>query len=113
MKTLLQHESLPIPESVAVCPICGAKLVAQFQCWQERDDKTWEAAEIDLNCVTEPDIDSRQWWPWHRRHYAMPYVDWLPLDVKLLAWVNENYRFVMDADEKAYKQPAPEWARLE
>ena len=83
---------LEIPGEVAVCPICKGKLYAQFDHWIEINGE-WKAAEVNLDCETEPDIDSEDWRDWLEGHYSMPYVDWLPVCHKVKKWVNENYCF--------------------
>lgn len=76
------------------CPICKAAIVAdEVVEWNETDDGSWEADTVKINCETEPDIDSDEWWPWHNRHWSMPYVYWLPLEEAVTKWVNERYRW--------------------
>jgi len=47
---------------------------------------------ISLECVTEPDIDSDDWPAWHRHHWSMPYVDWLPVENRVLRWFQKHFR---------------------
>ena len=87
---------LQIPEDVAVCPICGARIaVEEIDSW---DTETGEIAdnEVVYGCVTEPDIESKEWRPWFRWHYRMPYVDWLPLEDVVVRWFNANYAYRPD-----------------
>lgn len=84
---------LEIPQEVAVCPICQAKLYATFDSWIEGKNGEWLARSTRLDCETEPDIDSQEWEGWFDGHYSMPYVDWLPVDLEVTKWVNENYCF--------------------
>lgn len=71
------------------CPICGAKVhltaVIEWGC----DDG--EIVHAEYECETEPDIDSDEWPGWHAHHYRMPYVDWLPWEVRMLKWLNRHY----------------------
>jgi len=83
---------LEIPENVAVCPICKSKLYATFDHWIEENGK-WKAGGVHLDCITEPDIDSGQWDYWFEGHWSMPYVDWLPVEIRVLKWINQNYEF--------------------
>ncbi len=82
---------IQIPTDVAVCPICDGKLSTQADEWTERTDGTWKAVTAHPECEHEPEIDSDEWDDWHRGHYSMPYLDWLPLERPLLRWLNRNY----------------------
>ena len=86
---------IEIPSEVAVCPICKSKLYASFDDWIEENGQ-WAAASLNLDCETEPDIDSPEWWDWLSGHYSMPYVDWLPVHVIVTKWINENYCFDLE-----------------
>jgi hypothetical protein len=83
---------LPFP-----CPICGAKVRLTAVTEWGTDDGHIEFAEYE--CETEPDIDSGDWPDWHRGHYAMPYVDWLPWENRMLTWLNRNYHYRDEAGE--------------
>jgi hypothetical protein len=72
------------------CPICGKGVVVETVT-EWHDDGTIVHAEIE--CETEPDIDSDEWSDWHAEHYAMPYVDWLPYEVRALKWLAERYTY--------------------
>jgi hypothetical protein len=78
------------------CPICGARVylhkVTEWGC----DDG--EIIGIEYDCETEPDIDSPEWEDWHQGHYAMPYVDWLPWENRMISWLNRKYYY---SDEEA------------
>lgn len=83
---------LLIPQEVAVCPVCGARLsIRQIECW-DHDGNVMGDGTV-FGCNTEPDIDSSEWGAWYGRHYQHPYVDWLPLEVAVVTWVNEHYRY--------------------
>lgn len=88
-KLLPTDVELDIPESVAVCPYCRSKLYATFQCWTQNDEGQWKADEIHLDCenINSEKID----------HYYMPYVHQMPVDLKCLEWVNENYSFDIES----------------
>ncbi len=80
---------LELPEP---CPICGAKvLLTGVQAWCP-DDGSFDT--VDLDCETEPDIDGPDWPDWHRGHFSMPYVDWLPYENRMLDWLDETYFWV-------------------
>ena len=73
------------------CPICGAKVILTVVIEWDADDG--EIIQVEYECETEPDIDSDEWSDWHRGHYAMPYVDWLPWEVAMLRWLNWHYYY--------------------
>ena len=94
MKTIRADDRIDIPPEVARCPICGRKITAvAFNTHQQDEQGRWYAVEVSLECETEPDIDSPQWMDWFQGHYSMPYIDWLPLEIKVRAWLKENFRF--------------------
>lgn len=73
---------ITIPPEVALCPYCEGKLTAQANGWQEPDEgEIWDVTEIDLQCEHQ-DIDDPD------DHTYMPYVYWLPVEVKVLKWMN-------------------------
>lgn len=80
-----------IPESVAVCPICGKRLWIECieEVSQESDDAPWLPESISLSCEDEPDIGSKGWCEWHQWHFATPYIDWLPVEVLVLRWLRQ------------------------
>ncbi|MDE2101211.1 MAG: hypothetical protein KGL39_28455 [Patescibacteria group bacterium] len=76
------------------CPICGAALLLDAgQGCEQTADGTWIATELDLQCTSEPDIDSGEWDEWHRWHYRQPYTDWLPLEQRILRAVRRRFYF--------------------
>lgn len=93
MKTIRPHKPIAIPKAVECCPICGGKLTAQVESWDQQHDGTWTASGIDVSCEHEPDIDGDQWEDWFANHYRMPYVDWLPVHTRLLTWMGGQFRF--------------------
>ena len=108
-KQILQPgDVIKIPAEVAVCPICGSALVARpsWPCnlgcsWAGCPCHTgwllvkgqWQIESCNIDCETGPDIEDEQWWPWAAGHYSQPYIDWLPVEKKVVDWINENYRF--------------------
>ncbi len=100
MNAIKQGQLPDLPDTFQ-CPICGAPVVVDdIDEWEENDDGTWQVSEngIQINCSTEPDIDSDDWDDWERKHWSMPYVEWLPLSMKVAKYVQENYRFEMRDD---------------
>jgi hypothetical protein len=82
-----------------VCPICGGTLYVHVEGWtQETTDPTsdWLADTLVVECEHAPDLDSDEFDAWMNEHYRMPYVDWLPLEQSILAWMKKKYRFQME-----------------
>jgi hypothetical protein len=48
----------------------------------------WKADEIVLDCEDEETSE--------KNHSEMPYVYQLPVDTKVLAWVNDKHHFNLD-----------------
>lgn len=92
-KLLSPDAVLTIPRSLATCPKCDGQLYGHFEAWVQRRDGSWACEEIKLDCESEPVISSRKYMDWLNWHYDMPYVDWLPLEVRLTRWVNARYSF--------------------
>jgi len=94
MITLQMGEVPEVPDKYR-CPICGDKLTLEIDAWTEDYDGTKAADDgVHVFCVSEPDITDDDFEVWLDGHYKMPYVDWLPVDLKIYAWLEDNYRFV-------------------
>lgn len=78
------------------CPICGEKLAFEAITGMKQGDDGWYVDSFDFGCVTEPDMDSREWKPWFYGHHHEPYTDWLPMHVEIEAWLRANYRFEVE-----------------
>lgn len=83
--------TLPIPPEVGRCPYCDESLEATFECWAQQEDGTWAAEEIALSCPNSDGYGGGD-----DDHYVMPYVYLLPVETRLLDWVNQRYRFRID-----------------
>lgn len=100
MQTIKCDAIIKIPPEIAVCPICGAEvIIEEIDEWEQEDDGTWSAGEtgVRLNCVTQPafeDEDASD--DFMASHWSMPYVDWLPISVRVIEWLRQNYRFDME-----------------
>ena len=70
------------------CPVCGAKVIVTNV--TEWESESGRPLTIEYDCETEPDIDGDDWWDWHRGHWNMPYVDWLPWEKRALDWLHKN-----------------------
>lgn len=91
-----QVSEIKLPASLAVCPICGKRILLEEITGMVQDElcDLWIADEISVTCETEPDIDNRNWNDWMSWHFSTPYIDWLPVSQKVEAWLKANYRFV-------------------
>lgn len=52
--------------------------------------------EAEIDCETEPplnDDNADEWDAWFEEHYRMPYVDWMPYEVRAIAWLNANFTY--------------------
>jgi hypothetical protein len=90
---------LPMPLPRFACPICGAKVyLTSVDEWGADDG---EIIGASFDCETEPDIpdiDSDARGKWFEGHYRMPYVDWLPWEIKVMRWLNQHYHYRTEAD---------------
>lgn len=96
MQIIETNAVLDVPASVATCPYCGQALKVSFDHWVQQEDGSWAIEHAALDCVAEPDLDDEaasDYDNWLAEHTYMPYVYWLPVDVLVTKWVNENYRF--------------------
>lgn len=76
------------------CPICSSNIKITANAWEYCEKtKLWMATEIEVNCTKEPDLESDEWEEWFNWHYSMPYVDWLPLEIRLLKSIQKKYRY--------------------
>lgn len=110
-KLILPHDvnagMIRVPREVAVCPYCDepTPLVARISELEEANKRRglWRVSEIELECTSEPELFDDEprmavrdeWEEWMNAHSYMPYVYWLPIDLRVLRWINELYRFVM------------------
>lgn len=86
---------IAVPEKLAVCPICGGKLtITACDAGTMYEPGLWTPEEITTECEHMPDIDSDEWVAWNAWHYNMPYVDWLPVDTKILRWFQRTVRYL-------------------
>jgi len=86
-----RNEWFKFPLEVAICPICGAGVVANFDEWESETGRVTECG-FHVDCIDEPDIHADAWDDWFTSHWSMPYVDWLPLEVRLYQWFDQRYR---------------------
>ena len=84
---------IAIPPEIAVCPYCDTKLTAHSEAWTQEDDDSWIATDVQVDCETEPDMESEEWEEWMKWHSDMPYVYMLPVVQTVTKWINSKYRF--------------------
>jgi hypothetical protein len=91
-------DEIQIPESVAVCPDCQTKLTISPDGWTEAEDGSGMICDSFTSwCETEPDAEQdAEFDAFMDAHpsFVMPYLDRLPIDIKIEAWLKVNYRFV-------------------
>jgi hypothetical protein len=81
-----------IPAFIAVCPICGAGVrIEEINEWETETGRV-PVCGFHINCVTEPGLHSKKWEEWFNAHWSMPYVDWLPLEIRVHKWFDRRYR---------------------
>jgi len=79
---------------VKPCPYCGGKLSFSTSEWQQEDDGSWVATEVQIECSNEPDIDSDEWWEWSHNHGDQDYNDaWYSLTGRVLRELRTRVRF--------------------
>ena len=87
---------LHVPTDVAVCPYCGAALRVTFGYWQQQEDGSWTARDVQAECAAQPTTDGEKWRDWAERHSCLPYIHQVPVDTAVERWVNTYYRFVLE-----------------
>lgn len=84
-----QQEACTVPESIAVCPICGEPIWIEDIQEVEEDGDRLLPTTATITCSTEPDVDSDEWPAWHDGHFSTPYIDWLPIKNRILNWLEQ------------------------
>lgn len=101
MKYLDPHKWYEFPPEVAKCPICGdAVIVGDFDEWESETGRVTECG-FHIDCKSEPDEDDPAYDDWFYSHWSMPYVDWLPLEVRLYKWFDQRYRLSLLTQREA------------
>ena len=97
-------DPIVIPLDIAVCPYCGGKLyVSEINEYSIGEDGEIVAEHISLDCSSTPDAikEPMTWEEWNIWHSQMPYVNWLPLEEPVKAWLNKTYTLVHGDKVKA------------
>jgi hypothetical protein len=76
-----------------LCPYCQGDLTYRCNGWELDENGLWMADSFDMECSTEPDMESEEWEDWMDNHSDMPYVHQLPVDERVKASINKYYRF--------------------
>lgn len=93
-----------------LCPYCGANMTYTATGW-DQDTETkyprklkkqlkkkynwplWIATSFDHDCHSMPDFESEEWDDWMNQHSYMPYVNQLPVDLKVERFIKKRFRF--------------------
>jgi hypothetical protein len=99
MKKATLGDRVNIPLNVACCPICSEPIYGYIE-EIEHHEKGYSVGNcgFKIDCTSEPDlekIDTFEWEEWFSTHWSMPYVDWLPLEIKMSKWLNNNYQLYL------------------
>lgn len=80
----MNHSTRVIPEAIATCPECGAKLICDISEWIHSSCDSFDSRLIDLGlsvqCSAE-DLENRD--TWHRCWQA----EWQPVITKVERWL--------------------------
>jgi hypothetical protein len=77
-----------VPDGVGKCPYCGGQLDVSSVVGEYLEEGVWLVDDVHLDCMNEPDIDSEEWVEFNKVHSWMPYVYWLPVQEKVIYWLN-------------------------
>jgi hypothetical protein len=81
-----------LPPALSKCPYCGLKLyIEEITGWCRNEDGHWGVDELSLRCEAEDDIDQMVGDEGDCSHSYMPYVYWLPITLRVIDWLNENF----------------------
>jgi hypothetical protein len=93
MQLVDEIQDMELPQILAVCPYCRAKLRATST-GGEWDDKeqAWIPECIDFNSECEPDIDDPNWDDWEQAHSLHAFSEWLPVSTTVEKYLAMNFR---------------------
>lgn len=79
------------------CPYCGGVIRFNANAWEQDEDGSWLATDLDIECENEPPIDSRQWREWDRQHGRADYNEaWHLLHDRIIESLRGSYRFTVE-----------------
>jgi hypothetical protein len=91
IKTISDISEIVLPDTFK-CPICDAPIYIEEICDFMEEDGVLKALAVKIDCTTFPGFDDMgEFEVWMSEHYSTPYVDWLPLEQEVTAWVNRRY----------------------
>jgi len=79
-----------------LCPYCNSDIVVKAEGWTQDDNGFWFADTLDVNCISEPDIDHPDYEDFINSHTYQPYEYWHPIVEKIKSFLYKNYRFTVD-----------------
>jgi hypothetical protein len=91
MMIIIDRNNLPKVPNRFACPICGKGLIIEINEWETETGKVTPTG-LSITCETRPVDNERQFYGWLEEHYQMPYVDWLPVEILVYQWFDQNYR---------------------
>ena len=97
---------IEVPRTVTKCPYCGADLeIHGVDEWSTGDDGAIIPEHIELDCSSLPVFDGTREAELAERHFLrthseMPYVRWLSVEEKVMAWFRGAYNFVRPQHER-------------
>lgn len=81
----------------APCPYCGGEITCSANAWEQEDDGSWIATDLDIECINEPPIDSKRWLTWDREHGRADWNHaWHDLHDALIRGLKRRFRFNME-----------------
>lgn len=97
MIKLISDEIMEIPLSVAICPVCSGKMLAQINSWWQHQSGYWLAKTIFVGCESEPTIIDDSWDQWYIYHdLRLTMKDHNRILNIIKQWINDSYRFIQD-----------------
>ena len=83
------RQARTISSEIGCCPICAKQIFIEEIPAMTEVDGRWLPDEVHINCVSEPAIGSKKWQEWHNWHWSTPYIDWLPIRVRVEKWMQQ------------------------
>ena len=89
------------------CPYCGGAITASANAWEQDDDGSWYATDLDVNCSNEPSIESRKWWAWDAEHGQGDCNEaWHQLHDRIVRALRSKVRFSIQNDQAVARSEA-------
>lgn len=95
-KVICRDEWVRVPLDVAECPYCGFMLKARPR-MVTHDPIPGQISTITLRCRTADDAGDDADLSTHlETHSRQPYVHWMPVEKRVLEWMQETYQVPPD-----------------